>query len=40
MPLIPAAWHESTNSEKRLRLTAHIEWAEEWETLEAAKAFL
>ena len=40
MPLILGAWLESTNSEKRLRLTAHIEWAKEWGALEAVKSFL
>jgi hypothetical protein len=40
MPLILAAWHESTEVEKKLRLTAHIEWAEEWGALETVEAFL
>jgi hypothetical protein len=40
MPLILTAWHESTEIEKRLRLTAHIEWANEWGALETIKTFL
>jgi len=40
LPLILAAWHESTEVEKKLRLTAHIEWAEEWGALETVEAFL
>ena len=40
MPLILGAWHESTDCEKSLRLTAYIEWAEKWGALETVKAFL
>jgi len=40
LPLILAAWHETSASEKMLRLTAHIEWADKFGALESVATFL
>ncbi len=40
LPLILAAWHDTPNLMKMLRLTEHVEWAAERGALAAVAAFL
>ena len=39
-PLILAAWHHTTDIEKRERLSIHLRWAEDHQYLPQALAFL
>jgi hypothetical protein len=40
LPLILAAWHHSSDADKRIRLEEHIRWAEQHNGLEQASAYL
>ena len=40
LPLILAAWHDSTPIEKQLRFKEHLEWAKRQEQLEEIGLFL
>jgi hypothetical protein len=40
LPLILAAWHHSSDSEKRDRFLLHLKWAESHEAMEAVTSFL
>ena len=40
LPLILAAWHETTNGSKRERLRDHLQWAYEHGVFDAVTAFL
>lgn len=40
VPLILAAWNESSVLEKIIRLAAHIEWADRHSVLDSVSAFL
>jgi hypothetical protein len=39
-PLILAAWHETTDQEKRARLALHLRWAEDHSMLGEVQQFL
>jgi hypothetical protein len=39
-PLILAAWHDTSNEEKMLRLTEHIDWADKHSSLPLVATFL
>lgn len=40
LPLIVAAWHESSDSMKASRLNEHLEWAEKHDQLDKVYAYL
>jgi hypothetical protein len=40
LPLILAAWHHTSDEEKRLRLHQHLQWAEQHDALDQAISFL
>jgi len=40
LPLILAAWHHTSDAEKRQRLRLHLDWAQTHGTLEAVVRFL
>ena len=40
LPLILSAWHYTSNLEKMLRLTEHIEWSEKHGNLQEFAAFI
>ena len=40
LPLILAAWHHTSDADKRMRLEEHIRWADQHNGLEQASAFL
>ncbi len=40
LPLILAAWHEASNSQKQERLETHVRWADDHGALEIVAKFL
>lgn len=40
LPLILAAWHETTSLEKQLRFRAHVDWAAEHDQLDLLGKYL
>lgn len=40
LPLVLAAWHHTSDSEKRMRLEEHIRWADQHNGLAQASVFL